>query len=225
MPNSVSRPTLTRRRFTQLSGMAVGSLALSGSARAAEAPDVTPEIAPYTLEGSPKHHIRTVAYNSQIPGPLVRMREGEVQSVEIRNLTKDSEVVHWHGLYLPPDIDGAMEEGTPMIAPGASTRYTMTPMPAGFRWYHTHTFAGKNLTKAQYGGLHGFLLIEPRDNPAAYEREVFLGLHDWNGQFLSSDRRLYEPGLRRGNDQRQDPRLWRSSKGETRRARHDAHPQ
>jgi hypothetical protein len=44
--------------------MAVGSLALSGSAGAAEAPDVTLEIAPYTLEASPKHHIRTVAYNS-----------------------------------------------------------------------------------------------------------------------------------------------------------------
>src|SRR5271166_2222890 len=69
---------------------------------------------------------------------VVPEREGELQSVEIRNLTKDSEVVHWHGLYLPPDIDGAMEKGTPMIAPGASTRYTMTPMPAGFRWYHTH---------------------------------------------------------------------------------------
>ena len=122
MPNSASRPTLTRRRFTQLSGMAVGSLALSGSARAVETPDVKLEIAPYTLEASPKHHIRTVAYNGQIPGPLFRMREGEPQSVEIRNLTKDSEVVHWHGLYLPPDIDGAMEEGTPMIAPGASTR-------------------------------------------------------------------------------------------------------
>jgi FtsP/CotA-like multicopper oxidase with cupredoxin domain len=187
MSNFVSRPTLTRRRFNQLSGMAVGSLALSGSARAAEAPDMTLEVAPYTLEASPKHHIRTVAYNGQIPGPLFRMREGEHQSVEIRNQTKDAEVVHWHGLYLPSDIDGAMEEGTPMIAPGASTRYIMTPKPAGFRWYHTHTFAGKNLTKAQYGGLHGLLLIEPRDNPAAYDREVFLGLHDWNGQFLSSD--------------------------------------
>jgi len=53
--------------------MAVGSLALSGSARAAEAPDVTLEIAPYTLEASPKHHIRTVAYNSQIPGLLFRI--------------------------------------------------------------------------------------------------------------------------------------------------------
>ena len=71
MPNSVSLPALTRRRFTQLSGMAVGSLALSGAARAAAA-DVTLEIAPYTLEASPKHHIRTVAYNGQIPGPLFR---------------------------------------------------------------------------------------------------------------------------------------------------------
>ena len=160
---------------------------LSGSARAAEAPDVTLEIAPYILEASPKHHIRTVAYNGQIPGPLFRMREGEPQSVEIRNSTKDAEVVHWHGLYLPSDIDGAMEEGTLMIAPGASTRYSMTRKPAGIRWYHTHTFAGKNLTKAQYGGLHGFLLIEPRDNPAPYDREVFLGLHDRRGQFLASD--------------------------------------
>jgi len=47
---------------------------------------VTLEIAPYTLEASPKHHIRTVAYNGQIPGPLFRMREGEPQSGEIRNL-------------------------------------------------------------------------------------------------------------------------------------------
>ena len=74
-----------------------------------------------------------------------------------------------------------------MIAAGASTHYTMVPKPAGFRWYHTHAFAGRNLTKAQYGGLHGFLLIEPRDNPAPYDREVFLGLHYWRGQFLASD--------------------------------------
>jgi len=185
--------SITRRRFTQLAGLAAGSLAMRDAARAATAPDVALEIAPYTLEASPKRSIKTVAYNGQIPGPLLRMREGQAQSVEIRNLTSDDEIVHWHGLFLPSEIDGAMEEGTPMIAAGASTRYTMTPNPAGFRWYHTHTFAGKNLTKAQYGGLHGFLLIEPRDNPARYDQEVFLGLHDWHGQFLSSDDGFMNP--------------------------------
>ncbi|SNS81863.1 Multicopper oxidase with three cupredoxin domains (includes cell division protein FtsP and spore coat protein CotA) [Granulicella rosea] len=178
---------LTRRRFTQLSGMAAGALAIPEAIRAATTPDVSLVIAPYTLEASPKHHIKTLAYNGQIPGPLFRMREGRQQAVEIRNLSDQPEVVHWHGLFLPPAIDGAMEEGTPMIAAGASTRYTMTPSPAGFRWYHTHTFAGKNLTRAQFGGLHGFLLVEPRDNPAPYDREVFLALHDWRGQFLGGD--------------------------------------
>jgi FtsP/CotA-like multicopper oxidase with cupredoxin domain len=187
MQTEMSLPTLTRRRFTQLSGLAVGSLALPEAVRAATAPDISLEIAPYALEASPKHHIKTLAYNGQVPGPLFRMREGQQQTVAIHNLADEPEVVHWHGLFLPPEIDGAMEEGTPMIAAGASTHYTMTPNPVGFRWYHTHTFAGKNLTKAQYGGLHGFLLIEPRDNPAPYDREVFLGLHDWRGQLLGSD--------------------------------------
>jgi FtsP/CotA-like multicopper oxidase with cupredoxin domain len=190
---SSSSAALTRRRFTQLSGLAAVSVTLPGTVRAAGTPDVTLEIAPYTLEASPKHSIRTVAYNGQVPGPLFRMREGVPQSIEIRNLTSDAEVVHWHGLFLPPEIDGAMEEGTPMIAPGASTRYMMRPEPAGFRWYHTHTFAGKNLAKAQYSGLHGFLLIEPRENPARYDREVFLGLHDWEGHFMSSDDGFMNP--------------------------------
>jgi FtsP/CotA-like multicopper oxidase with cupredoxin domain len=153
----------------------------------ASAPDVRLEIAPYTLEASPKHHFRTVAYNGQVPGPLLRMRQGEGQTVEIRNLSGDPEIVHWHGLYLPTEIDGAMEEGTPMIDPGETVRYTLRPDPPGFRWFHTHTFAGKNLSKAQYGGLHGFLMIEPQENPGRYDREVFLGLHDWGGHFEGND--------------------------------------
>jgi FtsP/CotA-like multicopper oxidase with cupredoxin domain len=179
--------TITRRRFGQLSGLAAGSALLPQPVRAAAAPDVTLEVAPYTLEASPRHHIRTVAYNGKVPGPLLRMRQGQEQVIEVRNLSKDPEVVHWHGLFLPSDIDGAMEEGTPMIDPGSQVRLSFKPDPPGFRWFHTHTFAGKDLTKAQYGGLHGFLLIESRDNPGDYDREVFLALHDWDGHFEGGD--------------------------------------
>jgi FtsP/CotA-like multicopper oxidase with cupredoxin domain len=184
---------LTRRRFAQLSGMAAGSVLLSRASRAAASPDVTIEIAPYTLEASPKHHLRTVAYNGQIPGPLLRMTQGQEQTIEVRNLTADPEIVHWHGLYLPSNIDGAMEEGTPMIALGATVRYTFKPDPPGFRWFHTHTFAGKNLTKAQYSGQHGFLMIEPRQNPGKYDREIFLALHDWSGHFEGGDDGFMKP--------------------------------
>jgi FtsP/CotA-like multicopper oxidase with cupredoxin domain len=169
--------------------MASASLALG---QAAPAPDFTLEIAPYLLEASPKHRIQTIAYNNQIPGPLLRMKQGRPITVEVHNRTTDPEIVHWHGLFLPPEIDGAMEEGSPMIAPGASTRLTFTPDPAGFRWFHTHTFAGRDLRKGQYSGQHGFLLIEPADSllahpaPPAYDREIFLALHDWGARELPS---------------------------------------
>ncbi len=184
---------LTRRRFGQLGGMAAGAAALPAAWWDA-APDFTLEIAPYTLEASPKHRFRTIAYNGQVPGPLLRMREGQAQTVEVRNLTADPELVHWHGLRIPADVDGAMEEGTPMIAPGATARYTFTPEPAGFRWFHTHTFAGKNLNKAGYTAQHGFLMIDPRDGtPAVADREIFLGLHDWGGRFEGSDDGFMNP--------------------------------
>jgi len=104
---------ITRRRFGQLSGLAAGAALVSPAMRAATAPDIALEIAPYTLEASPKHRFKTLAYNGQVPGPLFRMRQGQEQTVEIRNGSSEPEVVHWHGLFLPPEIDGAMEEGTP----------------------------------------------------------------------------------------------------------------
>ncbi len=170
---------MTRRQFVHSAGLAAAASALPPQQQAAA--DVSIEIAPFLLEASPKHRFQTVAYNGQVPGPLLRMKQGREVSVEIRNRSADPQILHWHGLYLPPEVDGAMEEGTPMIAPGAVTRYKITPDPAGFRWYHTHTFAGKDLRRAQYGGQHGFLWIEPKENPAAYDREVFLALHDWGG--------------------------------------------
>jgi FtsP/CotA-like multicopper oxidase with cupredoxin domain len=149
-------------------------------------PDYTIDIAPYSLEVSRRRTIKTVAYNSQVPGPLLRFQEGRPVTIVINNRTDVPEVVHWHGLYLPSQVDGAMEEGTPAIAPGNSARYQFAPRPAGFRWYHTHTFAGRDLNRGQYTGQHGFLWIEPRQNPARYDAEFFLALHDWRGQLLGS---------------------------------------
>ncbi len=74
-----------------------------------------------------------------------------------------------------------------MIAPGVQTHYTLSPDPTGFRWYHTHVHAGNDLTKGLFSGLHGPLFIEPAHDPGAYDTEAFLTLHDWDGQFQSSN--------------------------------------
>ena len=177
----------SRRTLAKLLGSAAISPYLPTSAQDLAAPDYKLEIGTVELELSPKHRIRTAAYNGQVPGPLLRFKEGRPVTIDVTNKTEHPEVVHWHGLFLPPDVDGATEEGTPFIAPGATTRISFTPEPAGFRWYHTHTAAMNDLTRAQYGGQHGFLMIEPRDNPARYDQEFFLNLHDWGGHLIPSD--------------------------------------
>ncbi len=166
-----------------------GSAALVASAQSSilARADYSLDIAPYSLELSPHSVIETVAYNAQVPGPLIRLQEGKPVTIDVTNRTKTAEVVHWHGLFLPPEVDGAMEEGTPAIPPGGKARYTFTPRPSGFRWYHTHVFAGHDLRKGQYTGLHGCLFVEPRENPGRYDAEVFLTLHDWKGHLLASD--------------------------------------
>lgn len=176
----------TRRELLKLSGLTVATAALGLRAQPLSAADHTLDIAPYTLEASAKHSIKTIAYNGQVPGPLLRFQEGRPVTIEVTNHTGNSDVVHWHGLFLPPEVDGAMEEGTPPIPPGGRARYTFTPNPAGFRWYHTHVAAGSDLHRGQYTGEHGFLLIEPNNNPARYDQEIFLGLHDWASDLLAS---------------------------------------
>jgi FtsP/CotA-like multicopper oxidase with cupredoxin domain len=182
--------SLSRRTFVQTVGMALLSRQIAGTAE----PDIRLEIAPFVLEASPKHRIRTVAYNGQVPGPLLRMRQGRTLTIEVKNSSDAPEIVHWHGLTLPSDVDGAMEEGSPMIAPGATARVSFAADPPGFRWFHTHTFAGRNLNRGQYTGLHGFLMVEPRAGAGGgYYREFFLALHDWNGHMEGSDDGFMSP--------------------------------
>jgi FtsP/CotA-like multicopper oxidase with cupredoxin domain len=173
--------------------MTAMAAASSPSVHALADADYTIDIAPYSFEVSPHRTIRTIAYNQQVPGPLLRFKEGRPVTIDVSNRSVNDEIVHWHGLFLPPEVDGAMEEGTPHVPPGGKVRYTFTPRPSGFRWYHTHTFAGHDLKKAEYTGQHGFLFIEPREDPARYDQEFFLALHDWNGNLIGNEDGSMDP--------------------------------
>src|ERR1700723_2955837 len=178
---------ISRRDLLKLPGLVGLASSFPAFAENFAAPDYKIDIAPVTLDLSPRHKLKTTAYNGQVPGPLLRLKENQPVSIEVTNRTDRPEVVHWYGLFAPPEVDGAMEEGTPPIAANSTARYALSPRPAGFRWYHTHTMAMDDFTRAQYGGQHGFLMIEPRDDPARHDQEFFLGLHDWGGYMLASD--------------------------------------
>ena len=142
-------------------------------------------IAPVKLELAPGQTIQTVGYNGRVPGPLLKVKEGQQVTAEVHNDSDVPELVHWHGLYVPSEVDGSMEEGTPMVPPGGSRQYSFIAQPSGTRWYHTHAFAGKNLRRSLYSGQFGFFHIEPKNNPGQYDQEVFIAAHQWNPEFVS----------------------------------------
>ena len=141
--------------------------------------DVTLRIAPVTVELDPAHILSTIGYNGSAPGPVLRFKEGKTISVDVVNDTDTPELVHWHGMLIPPDVDGSEEEGTPAVEAHSRRRYQLTPGPAGSRWYHTHAMAMDDLHKGAYTGQFGFVYVEGAANPGAYDQELFLALRDW----------------------------------------------
>jgi FtsP/CotA-like multicopper oxidase with cupredoxin domain len=175
MAHAIDRRTFLRGAAAGILGAATGPLAW-----AQPAADYQIEIAPLNLEIAPGKIIHTTGYNGSAPGPLIRWPEGKPIRIAVTNKTDVAEIVHWHGMFNHSPMDGAMEEGSPMIAPDATFAYAFSPRPAGFRWYHTHTFAGHNLKRGQYGAQFGCFYVEPKYEPGAYDQELFLTLHDWN---------------------------------------------
>lgn len=156
-------------------------------AQAADLPhaDHTIRIAPISLEIAPGRIIKTTAYNDSVPGPVLRLREGKPVAINVINNSGYPNLVHWHGLFLPPLQDGAAEEGSPIIPVDGSLLYTFTPRPAGTRWYHSHAMAMTDLNRSTYSGEFGFLIVEPADDPGRYDREVLLAAHHWEGSWVS----------------------------------------
>ena len=141
-------------------------------------------IKPCTVEIAPGVNIHTLAFNGQVPGPMLRLRHNQPVTIDVINQTANEDIVHWHGLTTDPRNDGAMEEGSPMIPPGGRLRYSLRPNPAGTRWYHTHASAGTNLSIGTYTGQFGFLLIDGPGDPGHYDQEVFLAIHHWEPSFV-----------------------------------------
>ena len=137
---------------------------------------------------APQDIISTTTYNGQVPGPLLRFKEGEEVTVDIYNDTDTPEQFHWHGQFLPVGVDGAAEEGTPYIPPHGKRRLTFKPGPSGFRFYHTHLIAGSNLNMGQYNGQVGAVYIEPKIKPTGFDREEFIVMKE------------FEPYFQRGGD-------------------------
>lgn len=149
--------------------------------------DITLRIAEMTLDLGLRRSVKTIGYNGQVPGPRLAARVGRPLTVDVYNHTRDEDIVHWHGLHVPPEVDGVYEQGTPGVAPrGGRQRYVFTPQPAGTHWYHSHNSAGRNLDRSTYTGQFGLFVLEDGTESGAHDADVPLLLHEWEPRFTRS---------------------------------------
>jgi FtsP/CotA-like multicopper oxidase with cupredoxin domain len=113
-------------------------------------------------------------YDGEIPGPILRLRQGEPVRIVVENNLDQDTTVHWHGIRLPNAMDGVPGLTQPPIKPGETFIYEFTPPDAGTFWYHPHAHSLEQLGH----GLAGALIVEERE-PVPFDRDIAWMLMDW----------------------------------------------
>jgi len=116
-------------------------------------------------EVEPGKRVKAWAYNGQIPGPQIRVKEGDRVRLVIKNELPESTAVHFHGVEVPNDQDGVPFITQPPVKPGQSYTYEFTAPNPGSHMYHSHHNAAKQVGM----GLLGAFIIEPK-RPRAVEK-------------------------------------------------------
>lgn len=117
-------------------------------------------------------------YNGQIPGPELRMKEGELVEVTLINKDIDDGVtIHWHGLDVPNAEDGVAGATQNAVMPGETYTYRFLAEQVGTFWYHSHQHSKEAVQK----GLFGALVVEPRQPQAKDLKDITVITHVWRG--------------------------------------------
>jgi FtsP/CotA-like multicopper oxidase with cupredoxin domain len=136
----------------------------------------------HLVAGSGRTHLVGVAYpetsvwsyNGAVPGPEIRVRQGEHLRITVENQLQEETTVHWHGLRVPNAMDGVPHLTQKPIAPGETFVYEFDVPDAGTYWYHPHQRSFEQVGR----GLYGPVIVEERE-PVQVDRNVTWVLDDW----------------------------------------------
>jgi FtsP/CotA-like multicopper oxidase with cupredoxin domain len=177
---------LSRRALLQ--GAALGASALVGTriARAVATPEArayvprpnrteyTFAIAPASIAPDGAQPVAAVLANGGLPGPEVRVREGDQLRILVQNQLTDSPTsIHWHGLLVPAAMDGVPDVSNAPIAAGQTYIYEYPIRQSGTYWYHSHVDFQEQL------GCYGAFVIEPIRERLKTDRDAVVLFGDW----------------------------------------------
>ena len=116
-----------------------------------------------------------VTINGTIPGPVIRLKEGQQAALRVTNRLTESTSIHWHGLLLPPAVDGVPGVSFAGIEPRGTYTYRFPVKQSGTYWFHSHS-GGQEMQ-----GMYAPMIIDPLEpEPFRYEREYVVMLSDWS---------------------------------------------
>ena len=134
--------------------------------------DITLRIARQTMRVDGKVS-RAIGINGTVPGPLVRLREGQQARLTVVNDLDEDSSIHWHGLILPFHMDGVPGVSFPGIKPRSTFVYEFPVKQSGTYWYHSHSGLQEQI------GHYGPIVIDPAGpDPIGYDREHVVVLSD-----------------------------------------------
>lgn len=172
-----SAPTLTRRAFlASAAASATGAMlpispALPGTAATRE---ISLSAAPGRVRLVPPGETAAWLYNGIVPGPEIRLRQGERLRVAVGNALAEETTIHWHGVRVPNAMDGVPHLTQNPIGPGESFVYEFDAIDAGTFWYHPHQRSFEQVGR----GLYGPLIVEEPE-PVRVDHDVTWMLGDW----------------------------------------------
>ncbi|WIM12796.1 copper resistance system multicopper oxidase [Enhydrobacter sp.] len=174
---------LGRRRFVEGLALTTGLAALGASRTRAAAPlamlrgdRIDLAIGPTPVDFTGRARIAT-AVNGLVPGPILRLREGDTVTLNVTNRLDEPTSIHWHGILLPNPMDGVPGLTFRGIMPGETFTYRFPVRQAGTYWYHSHS------GMQEQTGLYGPLILEPRGRePYSYQRDHVVMLSDWTDE-------------------------------------------
>jgi len=130
---------------------------------------------------------KAITYNGKTPGPVIRVMEGDVVEVTLKNQLKQSTSIHFHGLHLPNQEDGVPPLTQQEIAPGETFTYKFMAGHAGTYMYHPHINSVQQIDK----GLYGAFIIDPQNSNQypKFDKEYTFVMGGWNIPSSTFDRK------------------------------------
>lgn len=170
----------SRRQFLKATAATAAGVFVSGgrshAAYANPATSVSLRAAPGKVRLVPDPYNETLvwAYNSTVPGPEIRVRQGDRLRIEFENGLDEETTIHWHGVRVPNAMDGVPHLTQVPVSPGEKFIYEFDAIDAGTFWYHPHQRGFEQVGR----GLYGPLIIEERE-PIQVDRDITWILDDW----------------------------------------------